>query len=210
MTINSEITKKFSGYPVFTYRDVKTYFKVKKGSKGNMARLLSYMKSTGKIQTIRSGVYTFNKDDMVSGFAYAPFYYGLLSALTIRELWTQNSKPDIITIKKPRGTRKSIFNDPENIIFLHHIPVKYFFGFDVMKYGKLMLPVSDPEKTIIDLFYYRTRLAIQNYDGLLRAIRRVKLAKYLEKYDKHTATAVMNFVKKYKTLADAGKLENPY
>jgi predicted transcriptional regulator of viral defense system len=168
------------------------------------------MKKTGKVYSITKGVYTFNKDEMVSGFGYAPFYYGLLSALTIRDLWTQNSRPVVMTIKRVRKSRVKIFDDKNDAVFLHHIPVKYFFGFDIIKYGRFMLPVSDPEKTIIDLFYYRTRLAPQNYDGLLRAVKRSKLTEYLKRYDNHTRASVMNFVKKYKPLADSGKLENPY
>jgi len=210
MAINREITEKFSGYPVFTYRDVKLYFKGREKSARNLARIISYMKSTGRIYAVTKGVYTFNKDDMVSGFAYSPFYYGLLSALTIRELWTQNSRPEVMTMKRVRASRVQIFDDANDIIFIHHIPARYFFGFDVIKYGKLMLPVSDPEKTIIDLFYYRTRLAIQNYDGLLRALSKSKLDRYLKRYDKHTIASVLKFVKRYKPLADSGKLESNY
>lgn len=210
MTIVKDITEHFSDYPVFTYRDIKLYFTGKKIKAKNLTRLLSYMKSTGKLYTVRKGVYSFRKDDIVSGFSYSPFYYGLLSALTIRELWTQNSRPDIVTIKKVRSSNTHIFGDAKDVVFVHHIPAKYFFGFDIVKYGALKVPVSDPEKTLIDIFYYKVKLSIQNYDGLLRAVNRKKIRRYLKAYDKHTATAVLNFVKKYKGPADSGKLQNPY
>ncbi|MCL4372651.1 hypothetical protein M1384_01145 [Candidatus Parvarchaeota archaeon] len=87
---------------MFTHRDLKLYFKNKKLKPANLTRIIAYMKSNRKLYTIRKGVYTFRKDIMVAGFAYSPFYYGLLSALTIRELWTQNSRPDIVTIRKVR------------------------------------------------------------------------------------------------------------
>ena len=210
MTIVKDIIDHFSSYPVFTYRDIMIYFIDRKIKAANLTRLLSYMKSDGKLYVLRKGVYTFKKDDMVSGFSYSPFYYGLLSALTIRELWTQNSRPDIITIKKVRASNVSIFGDSKDRVFVHHIPAKYFFGFDVVKYGDLKMPVSNPEKTLIDLFYYKVRLPIQNYNELLRLVSTKKLRKYLNAYDKHTTATVLNFVKRYKAPADSGRLRSPY
>ncbi len=211
MTIVNEITNHFSDYPVFTYRDLRLYFSGRRGIKpSNLARILSYMKSNGRLYTLKKGVYTFKKNDMVSGFAYAPFYYGLLSALTLRELWAQNSRPEIMTIKKVRSNRTSIFDDPKDVIFVHHIPTRYFFGFDVISYGAMRLPVSDPEKTLIDLFYYKVKLPIQNYDGLLRSIDVKNINRYLKVYDGHTAITVLNFIKRYKRSAYSGKLSSPY
>ena len=195
---------------MFTHRDLKLYFKNKKLKTANLTRAIAYMKSSGKLYTIRKGAYAFRKDSMVAGFAYSPFYYGLLSALTIRELWTQNSRPDIITIRKVRVSSIHIFGDMRETAFVHHVPAKYFFGFDIVKYGTLMVPVSDPEKTLIDLFYYMVRLPIKDYGELLKKISRKKIRKYLERYDKHTATVVLNFIKRYKESADAGKLVSPY
>jgi predicted transcriptional regulator of viral defense system len=195
---------------VFTHRDLKLYFKNKKLKTANLTRIIAYMKSSKKLYTIRKGVYAFRKDSMVAGFAYSPFYYGLLSALTINELWTQNSRPDIITIRKVRVSSIHIFGDMKETVFVHHVPAKYFFGFDIVKYGTLNVPVSDPEKTLIDLFYYKVRLPIQDYGELLKKISRKKVRKYLERYDKHTATVVLNFIKRYKESADAGKFVSPY
>lgn len=210
MEINKEILKKFSTYPTFTYRDVKLYLRGKSQGKTNTARLLSYLKSRGKIYTIRKGVYSTTRDSTVSGFAHIPFYYGLLSALTIRGLWTQDSRLEIMTIKRVRSSSEMIFGDKDNKVFLHHVPMKYFFGFDLVLYGKFTVPVSDPEKTLIDLFYYRKKLSIQNYSGLLMAVNLRKLNHYLKKYDAHTMAVVKNFVKKYKRLADSKKLESSY
>jgi predicted transcriptional regulator of viral defense system len=210
MVIVKDIARHFSDYPVFTNRDLALYFRTRKLKASNLSRLLSYMKASGKLYAVRRGVYTFRKDAMLSGFAYSPFYYGLLSALTIMGFWTQNSKPDIITIRKVRTSAVSIFGDEKERIFVHHIPAKYFFGFDIVKYGTLKVPVSDPEKTLIDLFYYKVTLPIQNYSELLRAINRNKIHEYLKRYDKHTTKVVMNFIKKYKGPADAGKLRSPY
>ncbi len=206
MPINKRIEEKFSSYPVFTYRDVSLY--VKKGR--NLARIISHMKKGGKLHTVAKGVYTFNRDSIVAGFAYRPFYYGMLSALTIRELWTQESRPDIMTLRRVRRSRRSIFGNADDVVFVHHVPAKYFFGFDLVKHGRFIVPVSDPEKTLIDLFYYRVRLPMQSYDGLLRAINRRKLEAYLKKYDRRTAGKALAFVKEYMPAALSGRLKSPY
>ena len=210
MAIVKEIAEHFSSYPVFTNRDLMLYFKSRRLKASKISRLVSYMKASGKLYTVKKGVYTFRKDIMIAGFAYGPFYYGLLSALTIRDLWTQNSKPDILTIRKVRNSTISIFGDKKELVFVHHIPARYFFGFDIVKYGTLNVPVSDPEKTLIDLFYYKVKLPIQNYSDLLRAISRDKIREYLKRYDKRTAKIVTNFIKRYKGPASAGKLRSPY
>lgn len=204
-----DIISHFNDWPVFTYRDAKLYC-ANHGESKNLARTLSYMKSKGMLYSVRKGTYSFKNDDMVAGFSYAPFYYGLLSALSMRELWTQNARPEIITMKSVRRSGISIFGDKERTAFLHHIPAKYFFGFDILQYGSLKLPVSDPEKTLIDLVYYKIRLPIQNYSGLLKAVRASKVQGYLKAYDPHTRSAVMNFMKAHRRSAVAGKLDSGY
>jgi len=204
MTLVKDIEKKFASYPIFTYRAVSLSFKSK-----NLTRIISYMKKKGILFTVGKGKYTFSRDMAVSGFAYAPFYYGLLSSLTIRELWTQNSRPDIITLNRVRRSRIKTFDDKETV-FLHHIPARYFFGFDLIKYGKFTVPVSDPEKTLIDIFYYKVKLSIQNYSMLLKIIDMNKLKRYLKRYDKRTSGSVLLFVKKHRAAAISGRLESPY
>ncbi len=210
MTIVKEIADHFRNYPTFTYRDVKLYLIGRKLSARSLPRLISYMKNKGVIYIIRKGSYTFNRDIMMAGFAYSPFYYGLLSALTIRDLWTQNSKPEIITLRKVRSSSQHIFEDKKDVIFIHHIPVKYFFGFEMADYGKFRVPVSDPEKTLIDLFYYKVKLPIQDYSKLLKTIKTSRLKMYLKVYDPRLSKIVLGFVKKHKKEADSGILDNPY
>jgi hypothetical protein len=210
VTIVKDIINHFSDYPVFTRRDLKLYFKNKKLKTANLTRIIAYMKSSGKLYTVRKGAYAFKKDSMVAGFAYSPFYYGLLSALTIRELWTQNSRPDIITIRKVRASSIHIFGDIKETVFVHHMPAKYFFGFGIVKYGTLEVPVSEPEKTLIDLFYYRVKVADSRLQRATKEDKQKKSPQYLERYDKHTATVVLNFIKRHKESADAGKLTSPY
>lgn len=146
MTVSKKILSQFSGYPTFSYRDVYTYFNDASDKRTNITRILSHLKSSGKIFAVAKGVYTTHRNDAVCGFAFKPFYYGLLYALTIRELWSQNARPEIVTVRNIRSSKVSIFDDKEDIISVHHSQVKYFFGFDVLDYGGLKVPVSDPRK----------------------------------------------------------------
>jgi predicted transcriptional regulator of viral defense system len=208
MTTTNDIIKKFSDYPAFTYNDVKLYI-YDSCKKVNIPRLLSHLKSTGRIHSIIKGAYSFSEDVMVSGFAFEPFYYGMLSALTIREWWTQEAAPEIITLRKIKKSRIKVFNGL-SFVTLHHSRPNYFFGYDILKYGGISIPVSDPEKTLIDLFFYKVRLPIQSYGLLLKKIDEKKVRRYLKVYDKHTVASVEGFLKKNMKLARSGKLESPY
>lgn len=209
MTMTSKMLAKFSSYPVFTYRDVRLYMKGRKASDANLARMLSHMKRTKRIFSVVKGAYSTRVDERVSGFAFQPFYYGMLYALSIRELWTQNSRPEIITLRKVRHKSRPAFGGDVRIT-LHHSRPKYFFGFDMVKLGDMSVPVSDPEKTLIDLFFYKTRLPLQEYEGVLKAVSTRKLESYLKAYDGHTKAAVMNFVSRHSRLAKQGKLDSGY
>lgn len=207
MNKGQKILAKFADYPTFTYRDVCTYLGT--GSKrSNLSRILSYLKSRGKIFALKNGVYTARKNDVIVGFGFSPFYYGLLYALTIRELWTQNAEPEIITLKRVRRSKVTLFGKDQHMASLHHCKPKHFFGFDIVKYGGINVPVSDPEKTLIDIFYYKVRLPIQSYALLLEAVKVRKIRAYLKKYDVRTKTAVLDFISKYKGAAKS--LESPY
>ena len=65
------------------------------------------------------------------------------------------------------------------------------------------------EDTLME-FYYKVKLPIQNYDKLLQSIETGKIRRYLKAYDRHTSSAVLNFVQRYKRPADLGRLRSPY
>ena len=204
-----ELKRKFESYPAFTFRDARIYLEGIGENTKNLARSLAYLKKTGKIVTLARGTYTYNKDDLVVGFGYSPFYFGLLYAMSLRGFWTVESRPELITVRTVRGTRVQTVNN-EIAVSVHHISGNRFFGYDFVRYGKFKVPVSDTEKTLIDLFYFRVKLPIQNYSILLKSLKIRKLRKYLSRFDPKTKTAVLEFVHKYKPLADEGRLESPY
>ena len=211
MTLANEITQLFKGFHTFTFGDVRAALKERHRhiTDKTIQVTISRMAKAGKVFTILKGSYSLQRRDELSGFAFAPFYYGGLAALMVRDLIDDQVKMEIMTTRAVKRSFVSIYDGSSSVI-IHHTPRKYYFGFGDVSYGNITVPVSDPEKTLIDLFYYKIRLSIQDNADLLKAVSRKKLAGYLKAYDKRMAKRVLNFVKKYKNLADSGKLKSPY
>ena len=199
MGLIKSIADNFSGYPVFTMRDVE--LALPGSGKSGIRSILSYMVSKGKLYRVRSGRYSFSKDSLVSGFAFRPFYYGLLSALTYREMWDQLAKPSILTTNNVRSAWTEVFGGTR--VETHHIPRKYLVGFSDVSYGGITIPVSDPEKTLIDFVYLRQRASEECYAALSAASNAEKLESYLKAYDSHTKVAVRNIFARYSTTLEA-------
>jgi predicted transcriptional regulator of viral defense system len=211
MGLADEITSAFKDFKTFTFKDVRILLSERHRdiSDTTIRVTLSRMTKKRKIYKVMKGVFSLQEREEVSGFAFTPFYYGGLSALMIRNLIDDQVKMEIMTTRVVKRSLTQIYGGMTRII-LHHIPKKYYFGFEDVKYGYGKVPVSDSEKTLIDLFYYKSRLSMSDYAELLKHIKPHKLRDYLRAYDSHTKAAVSNFVKKYKRLADEGKLDNPY
>ena len=206
-----EIGTIFRDFKTFTFNDARMALRDRHRniSDKTIQVTLSRMATGKRIYSLTKGVYSLEKRDEIVGFAFTPFYYGGLAALMIRDMIDDQVKMEIMTTHRVRVSLIAVFGGSSTVV-LHHIPRKYYFGFEDLKYGDIVVPVSDPEKTLIDLFYYRVRLAIQDYSELLRAVNTKKLVRYLKVYNKRTARIVMEFIKEYKEPADSGKLENPY
>jgi predicted transcriptional regulator of viral defense system len=211
MKLGDKITDAFKGFKTFTLNDARILLsEKKKGISDRTIRVtLSRMAKKHRIYKVTKGVFSLQKRDEFAGFAFTPFYYGGLAALMIGDLIDDQVKMEVMTTRPVKRSLLEIYGGSSRIV-LHHIPKKYYFGFEDVRYGDIIVPISDPEKTLIDLFYYKSRMSIQDYAELLKAVKLRKLRDYLKVYDNHTKTTVLNFVKKYKRLAEGGKLDNPY
>jgi len=172
------VKENFKKQPVFSIKDLRVVL-AKKGIGRAYSNLLVHnFLLKGELKKIAKGVYSFQNDVMVAGFAFSPFYYGLQEALSLRNLWEQETNPVIITPKKPRtGVRKIMgFN-----VLVRHINRKMFFGFDLIKYYDFWVPVSDPEKTLIDFIYFKEHLPKNALKELKAKIDKKKLKQYLKK-----------------------------
>lgn len=146
-----KIKSEFEKRSTFTIRDL-WRFLGKDISKGYLYLLIHNLLASGEMKRIAKGVYTFKDELELVGFGFAPFYYGLQEALSLRNMWEQETVPVILTTKKVRpGLRKFSGNN----YLVRHINRKMFFGFEMIKYHDFWIPVSDPEKTLIDFIYFK-------------------------------------------------------
>ncbi len=166
-------------YPVFTLTDVRVLLGRMRISPEYLKIMINHLIKTGEIRRIAKGVYTFHDDIAVVGFAFRPFYYGLEDALTYRNFWTQATNPVILTENPVReGLRKF---DSANYV-VKRIKPRFFFGFDFIKYYDMWLPVSDAEKTLIDLIYFKHGIIEDALGPLLKSLNKEKLDNYLKHY----------------------------
>jgi predicted transcriptional regulator of viral defense system len=192
------IREQFANTPVFSVRDLLVFLQ-KKGISRKYARLLLHnLEKKGEIERINKGIYSFKKDLMVAGFAFSPFYYGLQEALSLRNLWEQETNPIIITTKKARpGTRQIM----ESNILVRRISKKMFFGYEMQKYYDYWIPVSDMEKTLIDFAYFKEQLDKIALQEIKQKIDKKKLEEYLKLCPKQTRKKVEKLLSQKPPLA---------
>jgi len=141
--------------------------------------LISNLIKSKEIKRIIKGFYTIHDDTIVSVFCFRPSYIGMQEALSIYNLWEQETNVVIVTTKKVKKSRIEVF---ENNVILHRIKPKYMFGFDIIKYGNFYVPVSDIEKTLIDLIYFNEVPDKKLLKKIKKRIDKKKLKKYLQIY----------------------------
>lgn len=179
------------GFPVFSIRDIRIILSSQGASKEYAYTLLHNMAARKEITRITRGTYTFHGDVRVVGFAFTPFYYGLEDALSIRGIWEQGANPVIITYRKIRiGTRSFL----QRNYVIHRIDRRHFFGFELVKYGDLWIPVSDAEKTIIDFVYFNHYLRPDALRKLKKDVDIGKIRRYLKAYDRRFSDKVMGLL----------------
>jgi len=182
-------------YPVFTSRDASKFLAQAGASQAYIKFFLKYLLRKGKIERVTKGVYSFSKDAELYGFGFQPFYYGLQHALTLLDIWSEQTAPVVITTRNVKTGMRTIGNSK---IFIRRITPKYFFGFSSILYNNhYYLPVSDPEKTLIDFVYFRRTLSGQTYSEIIKKIDKEKLRYYLKNYSFKTAKTVRNIIKRY-------------
>lgn len=131
---------KLKEVPVFSLADISQIVSGKEYAK----KLLRKMVLSNEVKKIKRDKYTFYDDPfLVSTFINKPSYISSVSALSYHKLISQIPK-DIFcsTIKKEKNIKF--------ISEIKFIQTKYFFGFDNLEYLNFKIPISNPEKAIID------------------------------------------------------------
>jgi predicted transcriptional regulator of viral defense system len=180
-------------FPVFCISDVKSALKGQGISEGYVRLMLHNLKERGEIKTITKGIYSFHDDIAIVGFAFQPFYYGLECALSIRGISEQGTN---IVVMTPRNVRAGMRNFGGRNYRVQRLDKRMMFGFDLMKYGNFWVPVSDLEKTIIDMLYFRDYISEELWKELIARINLNKLKLYLTNYNIEFGKEVLLLVSK--------------
>ncbi len=175
-------------FPVFTLYDLRTALRLEGISDAYLKRLVNSLMKKEEITRITRGVYTFHDDVTVAGFAYRPFYYGMEDALSIRGLSEQGTNPYIMTTKNVR-TGVRTFKGRNYVI--RRIPERMFFGYELLQYYNFWIPVSDVEKSFIDMLYFEKNIRDELLAEIIPKISMSKLRDYLKGYDKSFSKKVI-------------------
>jgi predicted transcriptional regulator of viral defense system len=170
--------------PVFTTRDIRV---ITKNSNYSYV-LIGNMIKKGEIKRIKKGFYTIHDDPMLSVFCFRPSYIGLQSALSIHNLWEQETNVVIVTSSKARTNLREVFG---NNVVVHRIKPQMLFGYDLVKYGEFHLPVSDMEKTLIDLIYFNQNPSRDVIKNIRRKINAEKFMMYLKPYPRRIRARIL-------------------
>lgn len=183
--------EEFKKTPTFTFKDVQRFLG-SKGSKGKYTKMfIGSMLRTERAYRITNGSYSLYGDIEIVGFPFYPFYYGLGFALTYYGFWKQQANPHVITTRKVRvGTRAAFGLNFQ----VSKISKEMFFGYDYVKGQNFYYPVSDVEKTLIDVLYYDLHLEDYVYANILKTLDNKKIRKYLKRCNKKVNTGYLAIV----------------
>jgi len=186
------VREHFRKFPVFTIQDIKVFLSQYRVNGPYIHTLVHHLREKGELKRIGRGVYSFREEAEIVGFAFSPFYYGLQEALSLRGLWEQETNPVVITCRRVRPGLRTILG--ANVL-VRKIERKMFFGYGMVRYYDLWLPVSDVEKTLIDFVYFREPLAPEVLREMKKRIRKKLLDAYLRKVPAPVARRVIGLLK---------------
>lgn len=187
----NDFIKEFEKYPAFTSRDAHLALMKLGGGSTYTERFLAMMTKSGKLYKITRGYYSVHDDPYVAGYAFAPFYYGLATALTQNNLWEQETNPVIISATKAMPRTLRAFNTN---ISIRRIDKKMFFGYKEIYINKFPVPISNTEKTLIDIVYFNYKVEEYVYENIANKIDRDVLGKYLKKCSARLKTRVLSLL----------------
>jgi len=167
-------------YPIFTVDDVKLALKAYGATTGYVHLMLHNLSLTNRIYRVKKGVYTFHDDSVVVGFAFQPFYYGIESALWLMGISGQGANYVIMT---NRNVREGIRKFKNRNYRVKRIDSSKMFGYNLMRYENFWIPVSDIEKTVIDIVRFYGHIEKEIIPTIEQTLNKKKLKNYLKRFD---------------------------
>jgi len=148
------------------------------GDKDYAYVVMNHLVKRGEVKRITRGYYTVRDDPSLLVYCLKPAYIGLQDAMSFHNLWEQETSPIIITNRRVRrGIREVMGHN----VLVRRISRDYFFGYDHYEHGDFSLPVSDVEKTFIDMVYFG-EIEKPMVRKFKTRIDRKRLESYLTKY----------------------------
>jgi len=185
-----DIERLFKKSPVVDSSSIFRIIRNKKNVKQYPKQLIRNLILKNKIKKVVKGFYTKYEDPSLSVFCFKPAYLGLQDALSLHELWEQETIPVIITTKKVRQGIRNVFGTN---ILVRRIDNKYIFGFKYFKQGEFYFPYSDIEKTFIDLVYFKQKISEDIRKEIINKMNMKRLKSYLKVYPKKFREKVLNY-----------------
>lgn len=187
-------------YPIFKINDVKLILRSSNVSTDYIYLLLHNLIKKQKIRRVTRGAYTFHQDSAVIGFVFQPFYYGLESALWINGVSEQGANYTIMTSGNVRGGIREFEGRNYNIKRINN---NLLFGYNLVKLGEFWIPVSDLEKTVLDILYFYGSIRDENFTDITKRLNEKKIRRYIKHYDKRSVKRMIikiNDMKRYSDL----------
>jgi len=176
MKYMKEFKVHFSQKPAFSVGEANLFLKNREASDGYNKLVIHNLLSRNEIYRVAKGIYTFHEDAQMVGYGFVPFYYGLEDALSLRNVWEQETNPVVIT---PRKVRPGVRQFEGRNFVVRRIDRKMFFGYSLMRYDDFSIPVSDIEKTFLDLIYFKVRLPREVMLTVLSRSNKAVLKEYI-------------------------------
>lgn len=187
-----EIESLFKKSPIVSLSSIGRIIKNRKKVRQYAKQLIRNLILKGKVKRITKGFYTIHNNSSLAVFCFRPAYLGLQDALSFHNLWEQETIPVIITTRKiRRGVRKILGAN----VLIRRIEKKYFFGIEYTK-EDFYFPYSDIEKTLLDLIYFKEKVAQETLENIKSRINRKKFDDYLKRYPEKFKKKVLNMLDK--------------
>ncbi len=159
--------------------DISSLKKIIGENSGYTSLMLNKMVKQGRIYRVTRGKYSLSDDPVLAVFCFKPAYLGLQEALSIHNLWEQESNTVVLTTKTVREGPRKING---SMVLLKRIPVSLFFGIEYKRHGDFYLPVSDIEKTFLDLLYFGQPIDRDLFHQFKGRMDKKKVEGYLRRY----------------------------
>ena len=190
----NEVKELIGKTPAFRARDIEIIVK----DRGYPLLLLHNLAKRGDIHRVTKGWYSRLEDPIVSVYAFKPAYLGLQEALGIHGLWEQETNVTLVT---PRLVRRGVRQIMGCRVLVRSIAKERFFGFEYVRYDGLVVPVSDVDKTLIDLVYFGETPDKEVIAEIRKRSLTERVELYLRKYPLHVRRRVNALLRQGRTGA---------